>query len=466
MCAGLALLWLGPALAGPKAAAKAPAKKTASKAAPVKAPKPAAAPKIVDPATAIAGALKDRKAGRFEQAFATLKALVEADARNGRGHHELAALYAIHGQLAEAARHFQIALAVKPDMIASRRNLAEVLRADGQHALALGHFQKLEHDIDARVPALRGLALCLEALGRLDEARKPLQTLSANYGETAAGKWAGAHLRYLAQHQTMGDVSPAVADRQGRLLFDEGRYEGAAAWFRYALGAAPNADRAFRLGVALLATRDHLGAVAALQQALRIDRGHKPTLSAYPTALRKLRSVGEGGRDVALDGEVGGTPMARAAAALLRGDLLLAEQIATAGGKGRYGGIALLLIGAEAALRAGRLHQAEQRLRAVLKSKPKHSAAIAAMAESSYRRGRHLDARRLAGLAQPPRDPASRTLVVSDLEQFVRWRRDYINRQLAMSIDPLRRPPGPFVWVDGLDPESRHAPAGSTIGSP
>jgi hypothetical protein len=125
-----------------------------------------------------------------------------------------------------------------------------------------------------------------------------------------------------------------------------------------------------------------------------------------------------------------------------------------------------LLIGAEAALRAGRLHQAEQRLRAVLKSKPKHSAAIAAMAESSYRRGRHLDARRLAGLAQPPRDPASRTLVVSDLEQFVRWRRDYINRQLAMSIDPLRRPPGPFVWVDGLDPESRHAPAGSTIGSP
>jgi len=465
-CAVFALaLWTptnshGQAGAKKAAAAKKTAPKkaaTARKPAPMKAEvaAPAKAAPIADPGTAIAAAIVDRKAGRFDRAFATLKSVVEADARNARGHHELATLYAIHGQFTEAARHFQIALSVDANLVAARRNLAEVLRADGRHADALGHYRKLEHDIDGRVSALRGIALCEEALGRPDAARAPLRTLSTDYKETEAGRWAAGHLVYLDQQRASGDVSPAVADQQGKRLFDEGRHAEAVSWFGYAMNVAPNADRAFRLGVARMAARDHLGAVAALQHALRLDRGHKAAMSAYPTALRKLRSVGVGGQDVALTSTVGGTPGARAAAALLRGDLLLAEQIAKAGNKGRYKGITLLLIAAEAALRAGRLHQADKNLRAVLKRQPRHPTAIAAMAETSYRRGRHTDARRLAGLAHPPRDPSARGLPVADLEQYVRWRRDYVDRQLAMAVDPLRKPPMPFQLVEGIDPESR-----------
>lgn len=426
--------------------------KPATTAAPAAKAGPAAAE--MDANAVIGAALAHRRAGRFERAFAALKGLVDADGSNERAHHELAVLYAIHGQLGDAARHLQIALVLNPAAVASRRNLAEVLRADGKHAAALPHYGAVQGQPDSRVAALRGMALCQEALGQTDAARATLATLAREFGGDANGRWAAGHLATLDQLRSQGNVAPEVADRQGRRLFDEGRHAAAEAWFGFAFQRQASADRAFRLAMARLALRDYLGAVAAFQTALRLTPGHKAAMAAYPTAVRKLRSVGEGGRDVSLAAEGQGTPMARAAAALLRGEFLLTSQIAKAGQGGRYKGLVLRLLGAEADLRSGRVSKAQAALLAVLKDRPGHSTATQALAEAAYLRGQHSEARRLAGLANPPRNPALSGLDVADLVQFVRWRRAYVDAQLAMAIDPVRRPAGPFQLVEGPDPEA------------
>ncbi len=401
---------------------------------------------------AIGMAVDARKAGQFEQAHEILSQILKTQPDNARAHHELGVLYALHGQLKKAASHLEKALLGNSAAVVSERNLAEVLRADGQHAKALTHYKTFEHDIDARPIALRGLALCHEALGKLAEATKALQTLARDYGETEPGKWAVSHLDELSHSTEQAPISVEQAEREGSRLFEEGRYDGAGYWLGHALKLAPTADRAFRKAVCLLAIRDYLGAVAALKHALRLDGGHRPSLSAYPTALRKLRTEGKGGIQVSIRQSDNSPPTVRAARALLEDDLLLAERIATVAAKRPGGGLVLKLLGAEALLRAGHPRRAEKVLRSTLKARPKHPAATRALAEALYRTGRIVQARRLVGLAPP--DATGSEKSAEDLAHFSRWRRSSFDHQLRMMLDPGIKPQAAYQPAEVFNPES------------
>lgn len=446
--------WLTPASGHAQGASQAPGTRPAP-------PEAKATTKARPAQQAIAQAIADRKAGRFKEAFAVLNALLETDARNARAHHELGVLYALHGQFAEATNHLRVATTLAPTSVASRRNLAEVLRADGQHAVALAEYARIVDDLDARPAALRGLALCHEALGKPAEAEQALQTLAKDYADTREGGWAIQHLQWLKAQQDSGEVTPAVAEREGIVLFGEGRYEAAADWLAFALRAGPSADRAYRYGMALLAGRDYLGAVAALQLALTLDQGHAAARSAWPTAVAKLRVAGEGGLTIDLAPEDGEPPTRRAARALREGDLLLAMQIASTALKGPHKGLVLELQYAEALLRDGRLGPAEAALKRVLKARPDHPTARAALAEIAWRRASFSQARKLANLPAPvagPLGPEATSREARDLARFVRWRRAAFDHTMGMLLDPGLRPRPAYQPDDGLDAESVRKP--------
>ncbi len=428
-------------------------------------------PATAAPADPIAAAIAARKAGDFAGAAGLLEGLVARDPKNARARHELGVLYAVHGQLPEAAGHFRGALELDPDLHASRRNLAEVLRADGRCSDALPQYAELyDAEPAARADALRGRAICEEAGGDVEAARLTLTRLANGHSDSPAGRWAAGHLAALDSEGGTDAITAMQCDGEGRKLFEEQRYGDAAAWFGMAFEQSQSADRAYRQGIALLAARDYGGAASAFERALALEPAHLPALGAWRTAQLKRRQDGSGGASVEFVADPNLDPTPRVAKALSEGDLTLAERVASAGLGGRFKGATLHMLRAEARLRGGRLRLAELDLSAVLRGRKTYAPATAAMAELRLRQGRIRDARTLAGLpaADAPVFAASRDQQLegqNDLVAFTRYRRIAFNRLLAMHADPGLKPLLPFDGRDALDPESIAPPPAPAPGA-
>ncbi len=404
----------------------------------------------------IKAANQARRSGKFSEAFSQLAQLAKRYSEDPRIQHELGVLYAIHGQLGEAASRLGNALRLDPLMMESRRGLAEVLRADGRCHRALGHYQKLVDRSRHRVVGLRGVALCQEMLGDLDAARAALQLLIRDHGEAPIGAWAKDYLPSLDSSQ---GVTPRAAEREGMLHFKSKNYAAAAAWFELACGRGPSADRCFRLATARVGCNDLLGASIALRVALRIDPKHMPSLSAWARVARGLRARGKGGVGVRLSGNHGKPVEQRIAEALLEDDLLLAEQLATAsiqsGNKGRV----LRWLRAETRLRSGHLTWASDDLDVIERKHKKLSQVTYARAAIAARLQQWQSARKILGLAAPPRPPEGRELpaevdVQTDIKAFLRWRRSATDHQIRRLLDVGLRPFAEFVPPVFFNPES------------
>ena len=338
-----------------------------------------------------------------------------------------------------------------------------MLRASNRCAEALPHYAALLQQSTQRPVALRGLALCREATGDAIGSRAALAQLVRDHGESEAGRWATRYLR-LVDAAPKGRISAASAEREGLLHFRAKHYAEAGAWFDLACRRGPSADRCYRLGVARLGERDFLAAAIAFRQALHIDAKHLPTLSAWPTAARKLRQEARGGlrADFA---DSGRSPAAQRVAAALRDDnLLLAEQIASAAIASGHKGRVVRLLRAEGRLRSGQVARAEMDLRAVLRVAPGLVVARHGLAAIHVLKHQPALARQLAGLpavAPPPsglRWPATAN-PDADLSGFVRWRHAAMDHLLRRMDDPGLKPYPAFVPPTPLDPESIRAAA-------
>lgn len=460
--AGALMLWLGgaaasasaqPAPAGPTPAG--PSAAAASAAAPADRAAPAAAAEddaVIDKIVAL------RRAGRFSEAFAVAKGLTQQRPASARAWHELGTLYALHGQLEDAAAAFERAVALDPVLHAARMSLAEVLRADRRYRPALEHYQALYAAPDVGLEARRGAAICLLALDRRDEAKAALTALQQADPNGEIGQWAGERLAALAKDGA-GGADIASLDAQTEAHFRAGRYREAADAAGMACSEAPSAPRCYRAAVSLLALRDYLAAVGALRAALRCDPGHLPSLSAWPTALRKLRGEGAGGLDVSLRHPQPAQGLRRAALALLDGDLLLAERLADDALSQAPTSAILLLVRAEARLRRGATARARVDFRAALGRRPKLEIASAGLLACDLADGRITGVRAALRLPAPPAPPEGVVLPQgydpnADVRAWDRWRRNTFDTRLRGLADPGIRPPQPFSPPASLDVEA------------
>lgn len=420
-------------------------------------------------ASPISRALVLREAGRHGEALALLQAHLRQSPHDARAWAEVGLLYAVHGQLEDARAALEAALRLAPGDAAILHNLAEVLRSDGRFAAALPHYAALAASGDAA--ALRGQALCLLGLARRAEAKTVLTALASRADAGPLSQWAQEQLARLASAgdgTTDADVLAADAERERLLAAGSSR---AAADLGVGLcHQAPTPDRCHRAAVAALAARDYLAAVGALRAALRLRPDHLPALSAWPTALRKLRSEGLGGAPVGFQidaGEAAGTAEVRARRALLAGDWLVAERIAATAIAAGKAGVVLLLCRAEALLRLGDGRGARIAFEALATRRPSLDLARSGIAAAAWSEGLVDLARQAAAL--PPRIelPVGVELpdgfdADADLRAAVLHHRDEVDRRLAMGLDPGRRPGQPSRVRQTIDVEAlRVVPAPS-----
>ncbi len=389
-------------------------------------------------------AVAARKAGRYEEAAQILLDWTAAHPSDAKALHELGVLYALHGQLRDAAARFEATLALNPDATETRRNLAEVLRADNRCTQALPHYRTLTGaDLNDQV-ALRGMVLCRQTMGQTDAALLVCAEIEQRFAQTPFAEWArqrAAQIRALAQ---AGAVTPQQADAEGAALFAERRYADAAAWLAKALALQPTADRSYRLAMAQLGAGDMLPALASLQRALQIDSHHVASLSAWPTVAKALRLQGNGGVDVEFARQTR-TPVQRVANALAEGDLVLARQLLKTtlqpakDGDGKLPpGAVLAVLNGEVLLREGKLAQAVQAFQDALLQRPKYPAAIKGLAAVYVLQGRYQDARDLAKL--PAQANVAPDHAQDDLQRYVALRRAELMHQLQMADDPGLKP--------------------------
>lgn len=443
-----------------------PAAPSAAAPAPAPAPAPATAAPEIEPghAARLEKAIEARKAGQFEAALTMLRALVAEAPQLARAWHEIGVLYALHGQLDDARTAFEAALERDPTLLAARMNLAEILRAEGKFGAALPHYRTVAAaagvDRSVQLAARKGAAISLIGLGDREGARAELTALQDADPSGEAGTWAKERLASLdADARAPADV--AEADAEVERLIQTGRIREAADLAGQTCREAPSAERCYRQAVALLALRDYLGAVAALRASLQVDKAYLPALSAWPTAIRKLRGEGAQALQVpfAAPGEVA---TRKAARALVEGDLLLAEQTATAAMEASGPSATLLLCRAQARLLRGDHRRAVADFEALAARRPGYDLARSGQAAVAFAEGRLDVARRLAELPPAATIPVGVELpdgfdADADVRAFVLWHHDEVDHRLAMLLDPGRRPrqvrpPPPSLDVEALRP--------------
>jgi len=170
-------------------------------------------------------------------------------------HHNLGILLADRGRADEAARHYEQALALKPDLTGARVNLGLLLDAAGRSAEALPHLQEAARADPGSWRAHYDVGIVLAHAGRWSEAVRAYEAaLALRPGDAAA------HNALGSAWQELGDDARARSE------------------FEQALKLDPNdADAHSRLGLSYARARMLPQAIAALERAAAL-RPDDPTL--------------------------------------------------------------------------------------------------------------------------------------------------------------------------------------------
>lgn len=388
-----------------------------------------------DRGATLASAVAARQGGRFEEAQQTLQNWLNTHPDDGLAWHELATLYAIHGQLRQAVSLFEKALALLGDSADARRNLAETLRADGRCAQAMNHYQTLLAADAGDKTALRGQVLCQQLLGQNAAAVQGCAAIEARYANTEFADWAHGRSLQIQQSATQGITTPEQAEAEGMALFGEKRYAAAVFWLGRAQEQAPTADRAYRLAMASVGAGDLLGGLGSLAAALRLDPQHVPSLSAWPTVQRALRLQGQGATKIEFSRQAR-TPTQMIAHALAEGDLILARQLLNPALLLPEKGAVLATLNGEVLLREGKFPQAAQAFAEAMALRPKYPPAQKGLAAALILQGKLEEARPLVGFDALPGQKTS----PEEMLRFVDLRRAEFMHQLQMAEDPGIKP--------------------------
>ncbi len=211
-------------------------------------------------------AVARHRAGRFEEAAALYRRLLEREPANPDALHLLGVVSAQLGDAAEAVRAISRAIELRPETPDFHYNLALAHRDQGDRGKARERLERALALDPEHAGAHQALARLLEAMGEADRA-----------------------LEHLSKAATLEPGNAALHDSLGLALFRRGRFEAAIAAYRTALDLEPeNPEVLSNLGVAHHASGELEAALECYRMALAISPRHAAAHDNLGSALREL----------------------------------------------------------------------------------------------------------------------------------------------------------------------------------
>ena len=177
------------------------------------------------------------------------------------------------------------ALALNPNLVAGHICLGNLLKGTGKYAEAVREFQRALASDPENDEALLGLADSFSSLGRFSEAEETYKraiTLRPNYwgGYHALGLFYYNQARYSDAANVLLKLTQIAPDNYrgylilGGVYVTLGSYEEAIKAFQRSIDLRPDADAYTNLGYAYFLMHRFPEAIAAQQQALKLDAGY------------------------------------------------------------------------------------------------------------------------------------------------------------------------------------------------
>ena len=253
-------------------------------------------------------ALDLHQQGRAQEAERIYRAVLAGEPRHPDALHLLGALRQEAGDLAEARRLIEQAVAVAPQTGVFHLSLGNVCQAAGDPERALGAWRRAA-ELDATlVEARANIATLLAALGRREESADAWRDATR-----AAPQWAEGHVRLGEALAELDRTDEAVAAFQAALARDASRHDarnalgcalakrkdfpGAVAAFAAVAAAAPrHAPVHVNLGQALFGAQRFDDAVHAFRRATEAAPDHGGAWHGLATALKELSRLDDAER--------------------------------------------------------------------------------------------------------------------------------------------------------------------------
>lgn len=188
------------------------------------------------------------------------------------------------GREKEAIAAFENAVAASPEFIRPRIRLAGYWASRGERAKALAQYQAVEMVAPDHLPALIGIAIIMDAEGRLTEAETYYRRILTLDGRNAlaannlafllTGKKGGLEeaFRFAQTARAIAPENPDVLDTLGWIYYQKGSYHNALSEFEEGLKLDPeNAILQYHYGMALYMTKAYEKARQHLKKALALD---------------------------------------------------------------------------------------------------------------------------------------------------------------------------------------------------
>ena len=220
--------------------------------------------------------------GRKESAERAFKRAVDLAPRSAAPHLALAGFYWATSQWPEAERELTSALTAEPDNALAHRTAATFYLVTNRHKLAEPHLRR-NLELTKAADAALALADYYVALSNEAAAREVLESLTKNPKTTAsaatrlaaldhaAGRSEEARMRLESVLSVDSTQLPALLLKSGFLL-TEGKPDEALRIAKTAAEAHPDSPAAFSaVGRAQIARRDTTAAIAAYQEAVRLN---------------------------------------------------------------------------------------------------------------------------------------------------------------------------------------------------
>ena len=218
-------------------------------------------------------------------------------------HINLGAALEKKGQLDEAARHFQLAIADKPTSVEAHNDLGVVYQKQNQPQTAFGEFFTALALDPHYAEAHYNLGISLSDLGHLDEAASQFwQAIAdspdypeAHYNLAGALSRQGHIPEAIAEYQATIRLDPNSPDAHNNLaaaLISLRRFDEAIAHCQAAIRLKPDYARAhFNLGVALAQKGDIDGAISSFRKTLAIKSDYYSAQSNLVLLLERHRDL-------------------------------------------------------------------------------------------------------------------------------------------------------------------------------
>ncbi|KKC31894.1 hypothetical protein WH91_17000 [Devosia psychrophila] len=199
-----------------------------------------------------------------------------------------------------AIDEFEAALALVPEFLPAKANLANTLLAEGDAPQALRLFKEIQRADPNNVRAVEGLADLASAEGNLDRAVElyrrateldpsaPRYLIKAALMQLGAGE-EPAGIVLLEEALQIDPSDPAALGQLGLLHFMKSDYAAAVPFYRNAADFEPgNAELQYQLGLSMLMSDDAEGAVERFKITAELDPGNVDYRRGLAEALDKL----------------------------------------------------------------------------------------------------------------------------------------------------------------------------------